>query len=486
MNRCLGLLFALLMFLTGYPVVAQEAPGAAPADPPQIFLDKNPKIIAYQLKRLTNEQLLKLERSANNKKYKPIFEAILSRQGLEKIAREEALAALVKMNASDPVVELLGGIANTTKEDVGTPGELSAMLLAQPADALKARTDKLKEVAATPDSPARPAAFAGLAVAGESAESIWQLATQNNALPALLHGITLIPAPELRAPFYDKIKPLLTQAPDEPTRLAAIEAAGYIPEHEAEIFTQLAEVITKEQGPVRAAAVRAISRIPADTWDPAQVKPLAEAVVKIVQETPADQRTTPDAVATIQLGNDLANALPAEEGAPLKKSLRELGVQVVLIKTIREQMVYDLRYFAVEAGKPVQVVLQNEDNMPHNFVLVLPGAMQEVAIAGGSMSPPTDPQIKPHVPDSDKVLEASFMVQPGAATTLSFTAPEEPGEYPYVCTFPGHWVRMYGVMVVTDDLESWDESPEVPTDPIHRKPFDSQKVDPSQLQVHQH
>jgi len=31
---------------------------------------------------------------------------------------------------------------------------------------------------------------------------------------------------------------------------------------------------------------------------------------------------------------------------------------------------------------------------------------------------------------------------------LRFTAPDKPGEYPYICTFPGHWRIMQGVMKV--------------------------------------
>src|SRR5688500_5992935 len=53
-------------------------------DPPQIFLDKNPRIIAYQLKRLSNPQLLSLERKTSEAKYKPIYEAILARKGVER------------------------------------------------------------------------------------------------------------------------------------------------------------------------------------------------------------------------------------------------------------------------------------------------------------------------------------------------------------------------------------------------------------------
>ncbi len=36
---------------------------------------------------------------------------------------------------------------------------------------------------------------------------------------------------------------------------------------------------------------------------------------------------------------------------------------------------------------------------------------------------------------------------------LRFKAPSKPGIYPYVCTFPGHWVIMNGIMVVADDLD---------------------------------
>jgi uncharacterized protein len=32
--------------------------------------------------------------------------------------------------------------------------------------------------------------------------------------------------------------------------------------------------------------------------------------------------------------------------------------------------------------------------------------------------------------------------------TLTFIAPAQVGDYPYVCTFPGHWSIMNGVMKV--------------------------------------
>ena len=58
------------------------------------------------------------------------------------------------------------------------------------------------------------------------------------------------------------------------------------------------------------------------------------------------------------------------------------------------------------------------------------------------------------------------MVPADQQNTLTFTAPTTPGEYPYVCTFPQHWYRMYGVMVVVDDLDDWLKNPVEPANPI--------------------
>ena len=106
--------------------------------------------------------------------------------------------------------------------------------------------------------------------------------------------------------------------------------------------------------------------------------------------------------------------------------------------------------------------------------------MQEIAVAAGQMPPPTDLNTKTaYVPQSPKVLEALSMVQPGESETLSFTAPKQPGSYDFVCTFPGHWVRMYGVMLVVPDLDAYEKSPKAPKDPLTGKTFDSPKNEPT-------
>ena len=70
----------------------------------------------------------------------------------------------------------------------------------------------------------------------------------------------------------------------------------------------------------------------------------------------------------MQLADQLLARLPAEAARAYRGRLREVTVRVVLIHTVEEEMRYDTAYFAVEAGRPVQVVLKNEDIMPHNLV----------------------------------------------------------------------------------------------------------------------
>jgi hypothetical protein len=86
---------------------------------------------------------------------------------------------------------------------------------------------------------------------------------------------------------------------------------------------------------------------------------------------------------------------------------------------------------------------------------------------------PADPAVKPYVPDTPLVLQATRLLNGGETDRLNFTAPAKPGEYPYLCTFPGHFIRMYGVMLVVENLEAWEAKPTVPTDPITGKQFPS-------------
>src|SRR5439155_20259326 len=128
---------------------------------------------------------------------------------------------------------------------------------------------------------------------------------------------------------------------------------------------------------------------------------------------------------------------------------------VFVVRTIPEQMLYDKTLMVVEAGKPVEIILQNNDSMQHNLVVVTPGAVEEIGQAAEKMLPQPDAFLRLYVPDSPKVLHATKLLDPSQQTKLAFTAPAQPGEYPYLCTYPGHWRRMVGTLAVVEDVDAY-------------------------------
>jgi azurin len=102
----------------------------------------------------------------------------------------------------------------------------------------------------------------------------------------------------------------------------------------------------------------------------------------------------------------------------------------------------------VKAGAPVRLIFENPDLMPHNLVLVAPGADEEVGALADAMASDPGAMAKHYVPASRKVLHATPLVEPTRRAELVFNAPSAPGRYPYLCTFPGHWRIMRGVLIV--------------------------------------
>ena len=107
-------------------------------------------------------------------------------------------------------------------------------------------------------------------------------------------------------------------------------------------------------------------------------------LLKQIRQTSPRRRTRPDVLDEFELCEALSTLLPPAEAKSLRAQLRELGVRVVKIGTLFERMSYDQDVVAVQAGKPVEFVLQNSDLMPHNFVIAQPGSLEEVGLLVGS------------------------------------------------------------------------------------------------------
>ncbi|MCI0683609.1 MAG: GDSL-type esterase/lipase family protein [Gemmataceae bacterium] len=251
------------------------------------------------------------------------------------------------------------------------------------------------------------------------------------------------PAPRDSARFA------LDANPAERLRHAAMNAVVSIPGHEAEVFATLARFVS--DGIDRDAAIRALRRLPKNKLPKDQLKPLAEAILAHVGKLPAKERTEPNVLDELQLGSDLAGLL-GDDGKALAAQLGKLGVQVVLIRTIPHNIAYDVAEFYVEAGKPVVIVLENPDVMPHNLVISQPGSLTEVGQAAELLATNPNAFAMGFVPKHPKVLFASRLLQPRESDRMQITAPATPGNYVFVCTFPGHYPVMNGIMRVVPDL----------------------------------
>ncbi|HZB14921.1 MAG TPA: plastocyanin/azurin family copper-binding protein, partial [Chryseolinea sp.] len=59
-----------------------------------------------------------------------------------------------------------------------------------------------------------------------------------------------------------------------------------------------------------------------------------------------------------------------------------------------------------------------------------------------------------YVPTISEVLFSTKLVNPQETVKLNFIAPATAGDYPFVCTFPGHWSIMNGTMKVVSKKSS--------------------------------
>jgi azurin len=112
-------------------------------------------------------------------------------------------------------------------------------------------------------------------------------------------------------------------------------------------------------------------------------------------------------------------------------------------------MLFDKKVIAIPAGESISLIFDNPDQMPHNVVITKPGSMEKVGNAADKMASLADGYARNFVPDMPEVLFATPLVGSGKSFRLEFKAPDVPGEYPFICSFPGHWRMMKGIIRVT-------------------------------------
>ncbi len=109
--------------------------------------------------------------------------------------------------------------------------------------------------------------------------------------------------------------------------------------------------------------------------------------------------------------------------------------------------------FTVRAGETITLMIDNIGRMPkesmgHNLAII-DKSLNANTFAASSIGYPAEEYIAPEY--ADRVIAATKVLGPGESETITFTAPAEAGEYPFVCSFPGHTpAGMRGIMVVIE------------------------------------
>ncbi|SIQ92014.1 PVC-type heme-binding CxxCH protein [Maribacter ulvicola] len=119
------------------------------------------------------------------------------------------------------------------------------------------------------------------------------------------------------------------------------------------------------------------------------------------------------------------------------------------LKTVSQEMAFDKTELKAVAGQTVEIKLENVDQMPHNLVVITAGSLDVFGPTVDKFVTTPNAEKMGYVPNSRYVLGATKMLNPNESGSVIFTLPNTPGTYPFVCTFPGHWRFMKGVIIVT-------------------------------------
>jgi len=123
-----------------------------------------------------------------------------------------------------------------------------------------------------------------------------------------------------------------------------------------------------------------------------------------------------------------------------------------VVITGNDAMQFDVKKFQVAPNESVRLTFKNIGSIPkiamgHNLVLLKKNVDalafgQKVLASGGSATNALPKSLL------GEVIAHSELLGPGESETIEFNAPEEKGDYQYVCTFPGHFAMMRGIMEV--------------------------------------
>ena len=109
-------------------------------------------------------------------------------------------------------------------------------------------------------------------------------------------------------------------------------------------------------------------------------------------------------------------------------------------------MKFDVDNIVIKEGTRIKLTFHNNDDMQHNFVVTDQGSANDVGLLAIRLG--INGERLNFIPSTSKVLYHTILLQPGKSETIYFTAPAKPGDYQYLCTYPGHYLVMRGILRV--------------------------------------
>ena len=104
---------------------------------------------------------------------------------------------------------------------------------------------------------------------------------------------------------------------------------------------------------------------------------------------------------------------------------------------------YTQKSYTLKANEAFVIQFNNVATVPvmvHNVVLLKPGT--DVASIGIKAQSEPD-----YLPDDPNIIAATALAKPGEMVSVEVEG-LQPGKYPFVCTYPGHYMMMQGVLIV--------------------------------------
>lgn len=119
--------------------------------------------------------------------------------------------------------------------------------------------------------------------------------------------------------------------------------------------------------------------------------------------------------------------------------------------TADDKMKFSIATIEVAPGQKISVTLKNTGTSPkasmgHDFLVLKKGVNMMSFLDAGAM----DAAHEYVAPAMEKdVLARTKLLGPGESDTVTFTAPYVPGDYDFICSFPGHATQgMKGILAV--------------------------------------